>query len=213
MDPRQRYNDLSTALSIGLRGQQAGIWTALPGIIQSVDAAALTAEIQPAIQGVLSDPKSGKASTSPLPLLVDCPIIFPSGGGVTLTLPIAIGDECLVLFASRCIDAWWQNGGVQPPMVYRMHDLSDGFCLPGVRSKSRPLGGVSLSTAQLRSDDGGTMIELDPGAQKLRLVAPGGIDLIGPVSLGDEGGAKVARVGDTVSGGVITSGSANVKAT
>ena len=106
MDPRQRYNSLDTALSMGLRGQQSQIWTALPGIIQSINFEAMTVEIQPAIKGVLSNPKTGEASTVALPLLVDCPIVFPSGGGVSLTLPLAAGDECLILFASRCIDAW-----------------------------------------------------------------------------------------------------------
>lgn len=179
MDPKLRLRDLSTTLNTQAIGNQSKIWTALPGIIQSFDPAKMTCEIQPAIQGVLSDPKSGKASNTNLPLLVDCPVVFPSGGGVTLTVPIAAGDECLVIFASRCIDAWWQQGGVQPPMVYRMHDLSDGFCLPGIRSLAKPLSGISTSTAQLRSDDGATYIELDPAAQKVNIVASGGFFLNG----------------------------------
>lgn len=212
MDPRQRLGDMSMALDMHATNSQAKMWTALPGIVQSFDPAKMTCEIQPAIQGVLSDPKTGVASNTDLPLLVDCPVVFPSGGGVTLTVPMASGDECLVIFASRCIDAWWQQGGVQPPMVYRMHDLSDGFCLPGIRSQAKPLSGVSTNTAQLRSDDGETYIELDPATKKVRIVASGGIDLIGPLNLGGEGGAKVARVGDSVSGGVITTGSSTVKA-
>lgn len=213
MDLRQRTSDLATAISMATRGLQSQMWTALPGIVQSFDAEKMTCEIQPAIQGVLSDPKTGAASNQNLPMLVDCPVIFPSAGGMTLTLPVANGDECLVIFASRCIDAWWQQGGVQPPMVYRMHDLSDGFCLPGIRSQARLLTGISTTAAQLRSDDGETYVEVDPSTQKVRIVAPGGIDLVGPVNLGGTGGQKVARVGDTVSGGVITSGSSDVRAT
>lgn len=179
MDRRQRSDDMSTAVSMATKANQAQIWTALPGIIQSFNAGAMTAEVQPALQGVLSDPKSGASSSVNMPLLVDCPVVFPSGGGITLTLPIKASDECLVIFASRCIDAWWQNGGIQPPMVYRMHDLSDGFALPGIRSQPRALSGMSGSTAQLRSDDGSTLIELDPTAKKINLVAPGGIYLNG----------------------------------
>ena len=63
------------------------------------------------------------------------PVVFPGGGGFALTFPVAAGDECLVVFASRCIDAWWQSGGVGEPMEPRMHDLSDGFALIGVRSQ------------------------------------------------------------------------------
>lgn len=179
MQREQRVESLSTALEISMRGAQGRIWTALPGIIQSFDPAAMTCEVQPSIQGTLSDPKTGDAKNVNLPLLVDCPVQFPSGGGVTLTLPIAPDDECLIIFASRCIDAWWQSGGIAPPMVYRMHDLSDGFVIPGIWSQPRVLTGVSTSKAQLRSTDGATVLELDPEAQRINLVAPGGVYING----------------------------------
>lgn len=211
MDARQRLDDLPTAIAMRVRNQQARMWTALPGIIQSYNPATMTAEVVPAIQGVKASPTSADIAHVDLPLLVDCPVHFQSAGGVSLTMPIRPGDECLVIFASRCIDAWWQQGGVQPPMTYRMHNLSDGFCIPGVKSQPNVLSSISTTTAQLRSDDGTTFVEIDPAAQKVRLVAPGGIDLIGPLNLGGEGGPAIARVGDTVSGGVITSGSEIVK--
>lgn len=179
MDQRQRLGDPTTAIAMATRERQAQIWTALPGIIQSFDPAAMTCEVQPSIQGTLSDPKTGDAKNVNLPLLVDCPVQFPSGGGVTLTLPIAPDDECLIIFASRCIDAWWQSGGIAPPMVYRMHDLSDGFVIPGIWSQPRVLTGVSTSKAQLRSTDGATVLELDPEAQRINLVAPGGVYING----------------------------------
>lgn len=180
MDPRQRLGDPTTQQTMNGLGQQSQIWTALPGIIQSFNPEAMTAEVQPAIQGVLSDPKTGAATNANLPLLVDCPVHFPSAGGVSLTMPIAAGDECLIVFASRCIDAWWQQSGVQPPMVYRMHDLSDGFCLPGVKSKPRALATYSATTAQLRSDDGSTYVEIDPAGGIVNIVAPGGCNITTP---------------------------------
>ena len=224
MDRRQRLGDLSATFALGMKSHQTTIWTCLPGIVQSVNLGALTCTVQPAIQGVLSNPKTGAASNVNLPLLVDCPIIYPSGGGCTLTFPIAHGDECLVFFASRCIDAWWQNGGVQPPMTYRMHDLSDGFVMVGPRSQANLISGVSTSTTQLRSNDGSTYVEINSAGQIVNIVAPGGVNITGPltvngttnligaVNLGATGGPAVARVGDTVSGGVITSGSSDVSA-
>jgi hypothetical protein len=32
------------------------------------------------------------------PILNDLPVVFPRGGGVTLTFPIKEGDECLIVF-------------------------------------------------------------------------------------------------------------------
>ncbi len=183
MQRGQWLDSLSNAVDIAMRGTQGRIWTALPGIIQSFDATALTCSVQPAIQGTLANPKTGNADSVNLPLLVDCPVQFPSGGGVTLTMPIAAGDECLVIFASRCIDAWWQSGKISPPMVYRMHDLSDGFVIPGVWSQARKLTGVSTTKAQLRSTDGTTHIELDPATSKVAIAASGGVTIVGDVTV------------------------------
>lgn len=59
----------------------------IPGIIQSFDPEAVTAVIQPAIKGVEHDASGAEVSVN-LPLLVDVPVIFPRGGGCTLTFPL-----------------------------------------------------------------------------------------------------------------------------
>lgn len=163
---------------------RAGLWTALPGIIQSFSGGGdfpLTCAVQPAIK-VLVRQQDGTIASTPLPMLVDCPVQFPSGGNCSLTFPVAPGDECLVVFASRCIDGWWQSGGVQEQAEIRMHDLSDGFVLLGFRSRPRALSSVSTTATQLRSEDGSTYIEMNPTLQKVRIVAPGGFDVVAPLS-------------------------------
>lgn len=133
--------------------RQAGLWTAIPAIIQSFNSNALTVTARPAIKGIVTD-ETGNAVSVSLPLLLDCPVVFPHSGGLSLTFPINQGDECLIVFASRCIDSWWQNGGIQPPMEMRMHDLSDGFAICGAWSQPKVIGAWSNSEAQLRTDDG-----------------------------------------------------------
>ena len=165
---------------MALDARQASIWTALVGIIESFDPVAMTCVVQPSIQGRVSS-KEGVASYVNMPLLLHCPVVFPSGGGATLTFPVKKGDETLVVFANRCMDAWWQQGGIQPPMEARMHDLSDGCAFVGIRSQPKRLEGVSTTTVQLRADDGFSYIELDPAGQLAKIKAPGGILLDGPV--------------------------------
>lgn len=181
MDRKERVDDELAALRAVLRGYQAGIWTALPGVIESFDNDAQTCVVQPTIKMPIRA-NDGTVKTVALPQLVDCPVQFPSGGNCTLTFPVAPGDECLVVFASRCIDAWWQSSGVQEQAELRMHDLSDGFALLGFRSRPRALAGISTSSAQLRSDDGSTYIDLNPALQKVKIVAPGGFDVVAPLS-------------------------------
>ena len=157
IDRRERQDDPVESQRAALDGRQAEIWTALPGIVQSFDPVAMTVTVQPAVAGRVTD-ETGKTSSVNMPLLPDVPVVFPGGGGFTLTFPVASGDECLVVFASRCIDAWWQSGGIGEPMEPRMHDLSDGFALVGVRSQARRLSpAVDSGNVQLRSDDGKTL--------------------------------------------------------
>ncbi|AOK32163.1 hypothetical protein WS67_21440 [Burkholderia singularis] len=182
MNKLQKYGDPIAALSIAMRATRADFWTAMPGIIQSFESAAdrpPTCSVQPAIKAQVRG-IDGSVTSVALPLLVDCPVQFPAGGNCTLTFPVAPGDECLIVFASRCIDAWWQSGGVQEQAELRMHDLSDGFVLLGFRSRPRALAGVSGNSTQLRSDDGATYIELVPASGVVNIVAPGGFNVMAP---------------------------------
>lgn len=164
MDRRERFDDPVEAARLVAEGRLKEVWTALPGQITEFNAEAMTVSVQPTVKGRITR-QDGSVVSVALPLLVDVPVVFPSGGGFTLTFPLAEGDECLVVFASRCIDAWWQSGGVQEPLEPRMHDLSDGFALVGPFSQSRALPGVSGGHVQLRTDDGATYIEIQPGGK------------------------------------------------
>nr|WP_228351034.1 MULTISPECIES: Gp138 family membrane-puncturing spike protein [Limnobaculum] len=161
--------DLNESVSAELR-------VAAPGIIQSFDADAVTCVVQLAPRG-----SDGNGSVD-LPVLVDIPVSFPRGGGVTLTFPISQGDECLVIYSDRCIDFWWQSGSVQETVEPRMHDVSDAFVIVGPQSQAKKIGGISTTAAQFRSDDGSTYFEIDPTTKKIKIVAPGGIDVITPVA-------------------------------
>ncbi|HDR9029886.1 TPA: hypothetical protein QDB14_004108 [Burkholderia vietnamiensis] len=179
MDRRERTDDELEALKHAISARLTEVWTALPGTVESFDPATMTVSVQLGTKDAIRN-EEGTISTSPFPLLTDCPVVWQGGGGVTATFPIAAGDECLVVFASRCIDAWWQSGGVQEQAESRMHSLADGFALVGVRSRPRALSGISATSAQLRSDDGATFVDLNPVAGTLKLVAPTLIDLTAP---------------------------------
>lgn len=173
MSDRLRLYDLPATLHQGqLDAHQGSIWTALPGIILSVDLKAMTCQVQPAIQAIERDPQGNKTDVS-LPPLVDVPIVFPHGGPYAQTFPVAKDDECLVVFASRCIDNWWQSGGVQPQFEQRQHDLSDGIAIIGPWSQQTKLQNVADKTSQWRNKNGDIYAEVDDGNQKIRLIVKG----------------------------------------
>jgi hypothetical protein len=164
----ERYDDVLQTINAAMRGYAATTWSALPGIIQSVNFAQMTCVVQPSIRAQVRT-KEGTMTFVNLPVLVDVPIIYPGGGGFIMTFPIAAGDDCLVIFADRCIDSWWQSGGIQNPAELRLHDLSDGFALVGPRSLPRVPSNISPNSVQVRSQDGQTYMNLANG--RIDLVA------------------------------------------
>lgn len=159
---REEYlDDEDESLRLSLQGWQSKIWTALPCIITEVDYIRYTVSAQPAIQGVIED-ENGLTTYQDLPLLINIPILFPSGGGFNITLPIKAGDECLVVFSARCIDAWWQSGGIQKPQENRMHDLSDGLCIlaPYSQKRAQIVKQFSNNSIIIRDDNNNNYIEL-----------------------------------------------------
>lgn len=189
-----------------LDGRQVGIWTAMPAIVQSVNLTAMTLVAQLAIQGRVLNSDGTETYVNIAPIQ-DVPICFPSAGGFTITLPIAAGDEVLLVFASRCIDSWWQNGGfANVAMEFRMHDLSDGFAIPGPRSQTRLVGSISTTDLQIRNDAGSTFISID-AAGNINLTSPGGINIDGPATFtGDVMvTGKVTATGEVEGNGIMLS--------
>jgi phage baseplate assembly protein gpV len=146
-----------------------------------------------------------------LPLLVDVPVIFPRGGGFTMTFPVRAGDECLVVFSDRCIDFWWQNGGVQETVDPRMHDLSDAFAIVGPQSQAKKISGISTTSVQVRTDDGASFIELKQGGS-VNITTPlltvnGDVQVHGAISsTGDQVANGISQTGHK-HGGVQSGGS------
>lgn len=184
MEIVERYNDPQENMRVAEDALQSRIWTMLPGIVQSVTVSGgvPVAAVKLAIKGYDNHP-DGTRTFHDLPILPHCPIVFPRGGGYSMTFPIKKGDECMVQFSCRSLDEWWQTGTGQPPYDFRKHDLSDGVCFVGLTSRAKPLSNISTTTAQFRSDDGATLVELDASGRAVRIVGSGGITLDGPVHI------------------------------
>lgn len=189
MDQRERYPDPAESARLAVEAGQTRLWTALPCVVTAFPAASgiskMMLDCQPQIATTVLNAQ-GSFDTLQLPTLVDVPIVWPGGGGCTLTFPIKPGDECWVIFGSRCIDAWWQQGpgtaeatgDIVVPPFERMHDLSDGVAYVGLRSLPREFE-VDTTTAQLRSDDNAAIISIDPDAHDIEVsTTDGDVDVL-----------------------------------
>lgn len=209
---------------------------AVPGIVQSFDATKQTVTVIVAVQemiNVITADGQGGAAPVPTPtqikVLSDVPVCMPRGGGFEVTLPVAVGDECLVVFTDMCHSSWWANGatpasseapggGAQSPEVSRRHDLSDGIAILGPWSQKRKLANYSTTALQIRSDDGNTLIEIADG--QIDMTPDGGtttMDLAaGSITASPDGGtteitltpgaAKIQAAAITLDGDVTVTG-------
>jgi hypothetical protein len=186
MDRRERYNNMVVAVRAMLHQERADMWTALPAIVQSYDPTKVSVSVQPSIMGQFRQQNGPNADEAwvdvKLPVLVDCPVFFPGGGGYLLSFPLAKGDEGGVIFSARCIDAWWQSGGVQRQAELRMHDLSDGMFIPGLFSLPRVPVNLSNTDVQLRNMAGDCSVSINP-AKQIVIVAPGGVAIQGALTV------------------------------
>ena len=181
MSQLYRYEDHETAIKAQILAQLLALQTSMPVKIIAFDPLTLTATCQPTIRARVQQ-QDGTFIWMQYPPLIFVPVVFPGGGGYTLTFPIQPDDEGLCVFSSRAIDLWWQSSGIQNPVELRHHDLSDGFVMVGPRSKPRALlvPEVSMTQVQLRSDDGTTSIGIGPmGAIAIVAPPPGKVTITG----------------------------------
>ena len=89
------------------------------------------------------------------PPLENIPIVLIGGGDCVLTMPINVGDECLVLFNDRDIDNWYTTGSTGAPVsTGRLHSYADAIALVGVNSVPNVVPAYESDLASLRTKDG-----------------------------------------------------------
>ncbi len=169
----ERSPDLYQIMKDAIQGELANVWTALPCEVKSYDVEAVTIIAQPLIK-IPVKKRDGKIELLTLPPLPDVPIMFSGAGGFTITHPIHPGDECLVIFASRNIDIWWQQGEIQNPFDTRKHDLSDGFALFRPQSQTKKIRNISTQNLEIRNNE---------DTCKIQVTATGEIHFIGSKSV------------------------------
>lgn len=132
---------------------------ASPAIIKSFDPEKQTVTAQITIREKISF-RGGDFEDITIPILLDVPIYMPRAGNFILTMPVTIGDECLIIFGDTCIDSWWETGAVSNQMDLRRHNLSDGFALLGVWSQPKVISDYSTDSTFLRNLNNDSYIEI-----------------------------------------------------
>jgi len=155
---------LASAIQTGIDSKLKEVHTQMPGIIETFDPEMQTAKIQPAIKRVFrtGDGEAEFLTPTALPPLINVPIVYPRGGGFSLTFPVKTGDECLIQFCERAIDGWHEYGKVQEPTSRRFHAYADAVAFVGLSSKPNKVPNYSPDSVQLKHDNGDVTLSLNP---------------------------------------------------
>ena len=125
-----------------------GMHTHALGRVLSYDHAKQRATIQLIIRARLNE------EPRKIPPITGVPVLFPAGGGFSMTWPLAKGDEGNVVFMGRSLDEWNTLGaGDITPSDLRRFDLSDAVFCAGLRPLTRPLQNVETDAISIGQEE------------------------------------------------------------
>lgn len=155
-------------------------------------------DVVPTIRRVVKN-GSGEVTTKTQEKIAGVPlgVSGSTGAGLTITVPVKIGDICLLAVCDRGIDNWQLADGPQDPPELeelRHHDLTDAICFP-LGSTLETIEEYDNDAIQIRDAASETVISLKSG--EVRVTGPAVIVDSPSTTLG-LGGAPIARVGDQV---------------
>lgn len=119
-------------------------------------------DVQPMLQRVIID-EDGEQQDEALPVLQMVPVAYMQGGGFFVSLPLAVGDTVLLVFAERSLDTWIQTAerASKSPVLpgdLSMHSLEGAIALPvGPAPRSALLTGVDASDLVIATSSGAVL--------------------------------------------------------
>lgn len=152
---------IEETIKAALEARISQIHTALPGIVVSYNASNQTADIRPAVQGlIISQTEDNDDKPESLPVVPAVPVVYLRGTDYFIHTPINPGDSVLLLFLERDPVGWRQSGDVAAPTDRRNHSLAHAIAIPGLFPSSNTLN-VSGNSMQL-GHTSGMQVEITP---------------------------------------------------
>lgn len=170
------------------------------GTVQPVEVVSVNnayVNVKPLIQDI--DTQGNAIEITDKDIIYDIPAVKFSAGACKIHYVPAVGDQGLLIACKMDISKFKKTKQRAPVGSYRKFNWADGFFLPlSFEASSGFIIKNQNSTIELKT----STINITGGT----------INLTGNVNLGGSGGVGVARIGDSVVNGKITTGSSTVKA-
>ncbi len=131
-DPRGNPNPtIQDLIRTEIRAALLELNTCMPATIKSYDPSTRKATVQPSFRRTTIDGRVLSRAE-----LIDIPVAFPYNGTKGITYPLEDGTPCLVLFSQRSLEEWEETRDEVTLLDGRLHDISDGICIPVLGSIS-----------------------------------------------------------------------------
>lgn len=161
INPENEHGNMSTVFRHVLSQFIKNIHTSVPGIVEAYSQGEKRLQVRPAIRLVKSD-----GTSLSRPPIIDVPVVWPSGGGLSLVFPLKIGETVLLCFSERGIGEFKKIFGESLPDMVGLFSETDAIAIAG-------FGGLSISPAtssgaSLQDDEGDNYLFVQKGLVKIR---------------------------------------------
>lgn len=152
--------DLGDAMRAIIDSVMQDVNVALPAKISSYNKATQYADVQ-----IQLYQKFGDGSLKLPPVIPNVPVKWPraAGGKAFIHLPLAAGDDVLLVFSQRSLDNWKNQGGASDPGDPRKHHITDAYALVGGSALPDAFEPTTSDSIELVNDQ--THMIIKPGGQ------------------------------------------------
>lgn len=167
MPTTNRTPTLAEVIRVAFERRLMDVYVSMPGSIQSYDPVKQTATVLPLLRK-LGPTTTGTDIVTPLPALQSVPVMFFGSGSWRITVPVSVGDQCLLVWADRGLDKW---KGTQPasydpthtvdPASFNLHHIADSVAILGLVPPAAPRAATATDRMSIGSD-GGAVAEFLP---------------------------------------------------
>jgi hypothetical protein len=161
--PRNQQT-LSEIISDYGESLKASIYHTLPGVVKAYYSDG-TADVMPAVHDVRFDVDTGERISEPSPIIPHVRIMYPSGGGFSITWPLAPGDKVTLHAYDLDPTVHQLTGAEADPQDIRRHGGTYWQCVPGDCTDGAPTATAGQVTIT------GPMIVLGAGAADFAALA------------------------------------------
>ena len=192
------------------------VHTVSVGIVRAYDPNTKRAQVQPALRTLVAATEDEEASSLEKRPILNVPVMWPGGGGITMLHPLAEGDAVLLLFSERGLDAFKQTMKELSDPELRFFEMKDAVAVPWFGTFG--INPASDDGATIQTEDGRTFIEVSPTRVRVRhraqdvTVTDDGLmaDITGTAMVAASGDVTIVAPNTTIMGDVVITGELEV---